>query len=97
MPLIVVARPSPRIVRPSMPERSRFMMPLIASTWPVFSATSTIGMNQNRLNDLVLKLGNEKVGAPNQLALEMPAVLTWQPAVAAAHAPPAIWSAPETR
>ena len=62
------------------------MIPLIAKTWPAFSATRISGMNQKRLNWCtgLPKLGNEKVGRPSHAALCTPEKLTWH-AVPALH------------
>ena len=67
------------------------MMPLIANTWPAFSATRIRGMNQKRLNCRTgsPKLGNAKAGSPIQDALCTPSKLIW-------HADLAAWQAGST-
>ncbi len=67
-------------VRPSIGLRSRFMMPLIAYTWPAFSATRITGMKKNRPSVVPnwLKSGVLNVGTPTIEAWPMAPQSMWQ-------------------
>ena len=74
-------------VRPSMWLRSRFMMPLIAYTWPAFSATRMTGMKKNRLSVVPnwLKSGKLNDGTPTSEACPMALKSMWQADLASAQ------------